>query len=89
MTQNKSELRISMLFLFRHCFMLPSPTPLSHDFNNLKCYPCRFLSKFFFYVSPLAGFFLDKFPLQEFFLEIVTPPPVISNGPSLTAIVFF
>ena len=30
--------------------------------------------------------FLDKFPLQEFFLGgIVTAPPVISNGPSLSA----
>ena len=39
---------------------------------------------FFFYLSPFAGFFLDKFLLQEFFWEIVTPPPVISNGPSLS-----
>ena len=48
---------------------------------------------FFFYLSPLAGFsFLDKFLLQDFFFGggggegegIFTPPPVISNSPSLS-----
>ena len=46
--------------------------------------------------SLLAGIFFEgctacrnffcvcNFPLQEFVLGIVTPPPVISNGPSLT-----
>ena len=29
-----------------------------------------FSARIFFYVSPLAGFFLDKFPLQEFFGEL-------------------
>ena len=37
----------------------------------------------FLRISPLAGFLLDKFLLQEIFWGIVTPPPVISNGPSL------
>ena len=39
---------------------------------------------FVFYLSPFAGFFLGKFLLQELFWEIVSPPPVISNGPSLS-----
>ena len=40
----KHKLRISILFIFRHCFMLPF-SPLSHTVNNLKYYPCRFLCK--------------------------------------------
>ena len=39
---------------------------------------------FFFTYHRWQELFLDKFPLQEFFLGIVTLPPVISNGPSLT-----
>ena len=38
-------------------------------------------ARIFFYVSPFAGFFLDKFLLQEFFWEIVTPLSVISKAP--------
>ena len=40
----KHKLRISIHFIFRHCFMLPF-SPLSHTVNNLKCYACRFLCK--------------------------------------------
>ena len=59
---------------------------LSHTFNNLKCYTRRFLCKHFCftYYRSQHFFFGDKFPLQEIFLGIVTPPPVICHGPSLT-----
>ena len=42
---------------------------------------------FFLGITACRNFFLDKLPLQEFFLVKVTPhpPPAISNGPSLTA----
>ena len=73
MTQNKSELRISMLFLFWHCFMLPSPTPLSHDFNNFKCYPCRFLSKFFFLRITARRIFFRQVSLAEIFFWELSP----------------
>ena len=45
---------------------------------------------FFTYNGQQDFVFLDKFPLQEFsfFLGIVTPPPVISNGPSLNKPLF-
>ena len=32
----------------------------------------------------LTGFFSDKFPLHEFFLGIVNPPPVNTKGSLLT-----
>ena len=74
-----------------HCFMLPfSPYPILL-INNLKLYACRFPCKNFFSYNRSPDFvFLDKFPLQEFsfFLGIVTPPPVISNGPSLNKPLF-
>ena len=84
--QNKSELRISIpLIIFRDCFMLSFP-PLSHTFNNLRCYACGFLCKNLFYVSPLAGFVFRQVSLAEiYFGGIVTPPPVIYNGPSVTS----
>ena len=90
MRQNKYELRISILFIFRDCFMLPfSPYPiLLITFNTMLDASSERI--FFFYLSPLAGFsFLDKFLLQDFFLGgegegIFTPPPVISNSPSLS-----
>ena len=52
--------------------------------------------EFFLKARLLAGifsraynlFFLDKFPLQEFFLGIVTPPVFISNGPPLRSCLF-
>ena len=84
MRQNKYELRISILFIFKHCFMLSfSPYPiLLITFNTMLVASSE---RIFFYVSPFAGFFFsDKFLLQEFRWEIVTPPPVISNGPSLS-----
>ena len=34
-------------------------------------------------ITTCRSFFKDKFPLQEFFWGIVTPPPVFSNGPAL------
>ena len=40
--------------------------------------------RIFFTYHRSQELFFDKFPLQEFTLGIVTPPPVISNGPSLT-----
>ena len=45
---------------------------------------------FFSYNRSQDFVFLDKFPLQEFsfFLGIITPPPVISNGPSLNKPLF-
>ena len=58
-------------------------SPLSHTFNNLKCYTCRFLCKNFFYVSPLAGMFFRQVSLAGIFWGILTPPPVISYGSSL------
>ena len=55
--ETKSKLRISIIFIFRHCFML-SFSPLSHTFNNLKsCYACRFLCKIFFTYHRLQDFF--------------------------------
>ena len=74
-----------------HCFMLPFPPYPIPKINNLKLYACRFLCKNFFTYNRWQDFvFLDKFPLQEFsfFLGIVTPPPVISNGPSLNKPLF-
>ena len=75
-----------------HCFMLPfSPYPILL-INNLKLYACRSLCKNFFFriTARRILFFLDKFHLQEFsfFSGIVTPPPVISNGPSLNKPLF-
>ena len=65
--QNKSELRISIpSIIFRDCFMLSFP-PLSHTFNNLRCYACGFLCKNFFTYHRWQDLFLDKFLLQEFF----------------------
>ena len=39
---------------------------------------------FFLLITVCRIFILDKFLLQECFWEIVTPLPVISNGPSLS-----
>ena len=66
MRLNKYELRISILFIFRHFFMLPfSPFPILLITLNT----CLSLTlKFFFYLLLMAvrGIFsLDK--LQEFF----------------------
>ena len=40
-------------------------------------------ARIFFDVSPLAGIFFRQVSFAEIFWGIVTPPPVISNGPSL------
>ena len=45
-------------------------------------------ARIFFSYHRSQDFFLDQFPLQEFFWGIVTPPPVISDGPSLYMRVF-
>ena len=75
----KHKLRISVLFIFRHC-SVSYLLPLSHSLNNPKCYTCRFLCKtFFFTYHRSQDFFKDKFPLQEFIFGNVAPPPVISN----------
>ena len=62
---------------------LPQMIP-DRTFNNLNkmLYMSLPLREFF---SRIAAnrIFLDQFPLQEFFLGIVTPPPVISDGLSL------
>ena len=80
MRQNKYELRISILFIFKHCFMLPfSPYPiLLITLNTVLVASSDRIFLFFTY-----------HPSQDFFLfgggggGIFTPPPVISNGPSL------
>ena len=84
--QNKPELRISIpLIIFRHCFMLSFP-PLSNTFNNLKCYACGFLcNNFFLRITARRICFQTSFPCRNFFGGIVTAPPVIYNGPSLTS----
>ena len=85
--QNKSELRISIpLIIFRDCFMLSFP-PLSHTFNNLRCYACGFLCKNLFYVSPLAGFVFRQVSLAGIFLGELSPylRLFIYNGPSVTS----
>ena len=65
MRQNKYELRISILFIFRHCFMLPfSPYPIL--LTTLNAMLVASSERIFFNVSPFAGFFLYKFSLQEF-----------------------
>ena len=75
-TSTEAQLKnFNSLFLFIVLFYLFFP--LSHTFDNLKCCVCRFLcTNFFFYVSPLAGFFLGG---------NYHPPPVISNGLSPTS----
>ena len=60
MRQNKYELRISILFIFRHCFMLPfSPYPIL--LTTLNAMLVASSERIFFNVSPFAGFFLYKF----------------------------
>ena len=90
MRQNKYELRISILFIFRHCFMLPF-SPYAILLITLNAMLVASSERiFFFYVSPFTGLFLDKFSLQDFFFGegdgggIVTSLPVVSNGPSLS-----
>ena len=85
--QNKSELRISIpLIIFRDCFMLSFP-PLSHTFSNLRCYICMWLplQEFFLRITARRICFQTSFPCRNFFGGIVTPPPVIYNGPSVTS----
>ena len=67
---------------------LPQMIPTVLLITLIKCYACPFLCENFFHVSPLTGSFIDQFPSQEFFLGIVTPPPVISDGLSLYMRVF-
>lgn len=58
-------------------------------FNNLNKMLCMSLPlREFFPRITAHRIFLDQFPLQEFFLGIVTPPPVISDGLSLYMRVF-
>ena len=81
MRQNKYELRISILFIFKHCFMLPfSPYPiLLITLNTMLVASSDRISLFFSY-----------HPSQDFLFfgggegGIFTLPPVISNGPSLS-----
>ena len=61
-------------FLVQEFFL--SPACLQEFFSPLH--------EYFFKPQPLAAIiFLVKFPLQEFFLGKIIPPPVIFNGPSL------
>ena len=80
MRQNKYELRISILFVFKHCFMLPfSPYPiLLITLNTMLVASSGRISLFFSY-----------HPSQDFLFwrgegGIFTLPPVISNAPSLS-----
>ena len=82
---NKSlnhKLRIFNSLYLKALFSVSFPPPYAMLLINLNAMHVAFSARIFFYVSPLAGFFLDKFPLQEFFWGIVTSPPDVSNGPS-------
>ena len=58
MRQNKYELRISIPFIFRHCFMLPfSPYPILLITLNTMLVTSS--ERMFFYVSPFARFFFQ------------------------------
>ena len=80
MRQNKYELRISILFIFKHCFMLPfSPYPmLLITLNTMLVASSDII--FFLLITLRRIFFLFGVGGGA----ILTPPPVISNGPSLS-----
>ena len=80
--------RISVLSIFRHCFMFKPFSQYAMLLITLNAmHVASSAITFFLRITAHWIFFLDKFPLQEFFCGgggIVTPPPVISNGPSLS-----
>ena len=79
----KQKSRISILFIFSHCFMLPFP-PYPILWITLNAKHVASSARFFSYVSPLAGFFFRQVSFAGIlFLGTATPAPVISNGPSL------
>ena len=47
----------------------------------MPCMSFPLHESFFFGTTACMIFLSEKFSLQEFFWGIVTPPPVISNGP--------
>ena len=89
------QIKAQMKNFNSHCFMLPfSPYPIL--LITLNYMHVAFSARtFFFTYNRSQDFFLDKFSLQDFFFcffwggeGIVTPPPVISNGPSLNKPLF-
>ena len=67
----KHKLRLSILFIFRHCFMLPFPPYTPYPIlliALIKCYACRFLCKnFFLRITARRSFFFRQVHLARIF----------------------